>query len=69
MQSWADEQKTALTQMCKGWDVWWVRSLYPKGYTWHARPTGHPVAVYADSPENLIEAIGVQETSPVDAWT
>jgi hypothetical protein len=64
MRSWADEQRAALTRLCKGWDIWYVREFYPFRYTWHARPTGHPVAtVHADSPEALVAEIRDQETA------
>jgi hypothetical protein len=59
MQSWEDGQAEKLREHFPGWDVWWVRIIYPKpSSTWHARPKGHPVAlVDAESPDELARAI------------
>jgi hypothetical protein len=62
MQSWDERQLELLRPQYPEWDIWTVRSIYPRPLTtWCARPKGHPVAtVNTDSPEHLIEEIGRQ---------
>ena len=63
MIDWASEQLAMLCPMYPGWDLWAVRSIYPRpSTTWCARPKGSPIAtINADSPEHLIEEIRRQE--------
>ena len=65
MQSWTDQQLALLRSRYPDWDLWTVRSIYPKpSTTWCARPTGTAVAtINADSPEALIAEIREQETA------
>ena len=59
VQSWDDRQLALLRPNYPDWDIWAVRSVYPKPHTtWCARPKGHPVAtINTDSPEHLIELL------------
>lgn len=62
MQTWAGERAGILKARHPCWDAWYVTRFPYKGYTWHARPTGAPVAtIHAESPEALSEAIEAQE--------
>ncbi len=63
MQSWEDNQLALLRPHYPDWDIWTVRSIYPKPFmTWCAKPTGSPTAtINTDSPEHLIEMIREQE--------
>jgi hypothetical protein len=59
VQSWEDKRAAMLRDQFPGWDIWWIRSVYPKpDSTWHARPKGHPAAlVDAASPDELARGI------------
>ena len=63
MLDWTGQQLARLRQRFPSWEIWTVRSIYPKPFTtWCARPAGHRVAtINADSPEHLIEEIRQQE--------
>jgi hypothetical protein len=64
MQSWDEQQLATLRPQYEGrWELWTVRSIYPKPFTtWCARPVGHPVAtINTDGPEHLVEEIRRQE--------
>ena len=65
MQSWADEQQEQLRERFPGWEVWYVRGIYPKPfYSWHARPVGAPAAtVGAWTPEQLAGQIEQAENA------
>ena len=67
MQSWADRTLEQLRPNYPDWDIWTVRSIYPRPLTtWCARPKGAPIAtINVDSPESLIEAIA--EASRADS--
>jgi hypothetical protein len=63
IKSWDERQLELLRPKYPAWELWAVRTIYPKPFTtWCARPVGHPVAtINADSPERLIEEIRQQE--------
>ena len=63
LQSWDDRQLALLRPNYPDWDIWAVRSVYPKPHTtWCARPKGHPVAtINTDSPEHLVELLSAGE--------
>ena len=64
MQTWAHEQLATLRARHAPWDIWHVSRFPHKGVTWHARPKGAPVAtIHAETPEELVAAIGKQERS------
>jgi hypothetical protein len=58
MQTWADDEHERLNRIYGDqWNCWYVPK-FPVGYTWHARPKGHPVStIHADTPEELSAAI------------
>jgi hypothetical protein len=64
MQTWDDKQLEALRPRYPNWDIWTVRSIYPRpSTTWCARPKGAPVAtINASSPEELAEKIDATAT-------
>jgi len=60
---WTDRQLAILRPKYPQWDLWAVRSIYPRpSTTWCARPKGSPIAtINADSPEHLVAEIRRQE--------
>jgi hypothetical protein len=66
MTTWEDEQLALLRPRYPGWDIWTVRSIYPRpSTTWCARPKGAPIAmINVSSPEELIEQIAASGLLP-----
>jgi hypothetical protein len=67
VESWADKQLADLRETYGCWDIWYVALAPRQGYSWHARPVGTQTAtVHAETPEELVAAIGKQGRS--EAW-